>query len=68
MPPGFAPLRIGLAASAVHRAAPDGALFRLLGPLERSIREELRAELLVPASADAWVASCERRRLRRGLG
>ena len=47
MPFGFAPLRIGLAASARHRAAPDGALFRLLLPLERTIREELRAELLV---------------------
>jgi methylglyoxal synthase len=57
MPPGFAPLRIGLAASAVHRAAPDGALFRLLGPLERSIREELRAELLVLGQTyDALIA------------
>jgi methylglyoxal synthase len=46
MPLRFAPLRIGLAASAMHRAA-DGALFRLLGPLERSIRDELRAELFV---------------------
>ena len=47
MPLGLPPLRIGLAASALHRAAPNGALFRLLGPLERSIREELRAELFV---------------------
>jgi methylglyoxal synthase len=47
MPLGFPPLRIGLAASALHRSAPNGALLRLLGPLERSIREELRAELFV---------------------
>jgi methylglyoxal synthase len=47
MPLGFPPLRIGLAASARHRSIPDGALFRLLAPLERTIREELRAELLV---------------------
>jgi methylglyoxal synthase len=47
MPLGFPPLRIGLAASARHRSAPDGALFRLLAPLERTIREELRAELFV---------------------
>ena len=47
MPLGLPPLRIGLAASALHRSAPNGALFRLLGPLERSIREELRAELFV---------------------
>jgi len=47
MPLGLPPLRIGLAASALHRTAPNGALFRLLGPLERSIREELRAELFV---------------------
>jgi hypothetical protein len=47
MPLGFPPLRIGLAASARHRAIPDGALFRLLAPLERTIREELRAELLI---------------------
>jgi methylglyoxal synthase len=47
MPLGLPPLRIGLAASALHRSAPDGALLRLLGPLERSIREELRAELFV---------------------
>ena len=47
MPLGFPPLRIGLAASALHRSTPNGALFRLLGPLERSIREELRAELFV---------------------
>lgn len=44
---GFAPLRIGLAASAYHRGVPNGALFRLLAPLEHTIREELRAELLV---------------------
>src|SRR5207244_8396136 len=36
---------IGLAASALRRAAPNGALFRLFAPLERGIREELRAEL-----------------------
>jgi methylglyoxal synthase len=47
MPLGFAPLRIGLAASARHRSVPEGALFRLLVPLERTIREELRAELFV---------------------
>jgi methylglyoxal synthase len=47
MPLGFPPLRIGLAASARHRSIPDGALFRLFAPLERTIREELRAELLV---------------------
>jgi methylglyoxal synthase len=47
MPLGFPPLRIGLAASARHRSIPDGALLRLLAPLERTIREELRAELYV---------------------
>src|SRR5271170_4077227 len=47
MPLGFRPLRVGLAASARHRSIPDGALFRLLAPLERTIREELRAELFV---------------------
>ncbi len=47
MPLGFPPLRIGIAASARHRRAPDGALFRLLAPLEHTIREELRAELFV---------------------
>src|SRR5271167_869179 len=47
MPLGFPPLRIGLASSARHRSIPDGALFRLLAPLERTIREELRAELFV---------------------
>ena len=57
MPLGLPPLRIGLAASALHRAAPNGALFRLLGPLERSIREELRAELFVLGQTyDALVA------------
>jgi methylglyoxal synthase len=47
MPLGFPPLRIGLAASAQHRSIPEGAMFRLLAPLERTIREELRAELFV---------------------
>jgi methylglyoxal synthase len=47
MPLGFPPLRIGLAASALHRSAPNGALFRLLGPFEHALREELRAELFV---------------------
>ncbi len=57
MPLGLPPLRIGLAASALHRAAPNGALFRLLGPLEQSIREELRAELFVLGTTyDALVA------------
>jgi len=40
MPLGFPPLRIGLVASARHRKIPDGALLRLLAPLERTIREE----------------------------
>lgn len=58
MPLAFAPPRIGIAASARHRAAPDGALFRLLGPLERTIREELRAELFVLGqTADALAAA-----------
>jgi hypothetical protein len=57
MPLGLPPLRIGLAASVLHRAAPNGALFRLLGPLEQSIREELRAELFVLGQTyDALVA------------
>lgn len=57
MPLGLPPLRIGLAASALHRAAPNGALFRLFGPLERSIREELRAELFALGQTyDALVA------------
>jgi methylglyoxal synthase len=57
MPFGLPPLRIGLAASALHRGALNGALFRLLGPLERSIREELRAELFVLGQTyDALVA------------
>src|SRR5439155_2004980 len=46
MPFGFPSPRIGLAASTFHRSAPDGALFRLLLPLERVIREELRPEIL----------------------
>jgi methylglyoxal synthase len=58
MPLGFPPLRIGLAASARHRAAPEGAMFRLLAPLERTIREELRAELVVLGhTCDALTAS-----------
>src|SRR5947207_5645502 len=57
MPLRLPPLRIGLAASALHRAAPNGALFRLFGPLERSIREELRAELFALGQTyDALVA------------
>ena len=58
MPLGFAPLRVGLAASALHRSVPGGALFRLLEPLERAIREELRAELFVLGHTyDALAAS-----------
>jgi len=58
MPLGFPPLRIGLAASARHRSIPDGALFRLLAPLERTIREELRPELVVLGqTADALAAA-----------
>jgi methylglyoxal synthase len=45
MPLGSPSPRIGLAASALHRTAPNGALFRLLLPLERVIREELRPEI-----------------------
>ena len=60
MPLGSPSLRIGLAASALHRTAPNGALFRLLLPLERVIREELRAEIFAlgqthDALADAGV-------------
>ena len=46
MPLGLPSPRIGLAASELHRTAPDGALFRLLLPLERIVREELRPEIL----------------------
>jgi methylglyoxal synthase len=56
---GFAPLRIGLAASARHRASPNGALFRLLEPLERTIREELRAELTVLGQTGDALASAK---------
>lgn len=59
MPLGFAPLRIGLAASARHRAVPNGALFRLLSPLERAIREELRAELLVLGQTGAALTAAK---------
>jgi methylglyoxal synthase len=45
MPLGSPSPRIGLAASAFHRSSPNGALFRLLLPLERVIREELRPEI-----------------------
>ena len=41
------PLRIGLAASRLHRSGPDAALFRLLRPLEPMLRGRLRPELLV---------------------
>jgi hypothetical protein len=53
MPLGLPPLRIGLAASALHRAAPNSALFRLVTERTMCISDR--------ASADAWVASCERR-------
>ena len=51
-------LRIGLAASGLHRTAPDGALFRLLLPLERAVRDELQLEILALGQThDALVAS-----------
>jgi methylglyoxal synthase len=41
------PLRIGLAASRLHRTDPDAALFRLLEPLRAAIVDELQPELHV---------------------
>ena len=41
------PLRIGLVASRLHRQGPGAALFRLLGPLEASLRDDLAPELFV---------------------
>ncbi|MEO6567071.1 MAG: methylglyoxal synthase [Casimicrobiaceae bacterium] len=52
------PLRIGLAASRLHRTNPDAALFRLLRPLRDAIMHELRPELLaVGQTYDAIEAS-----------
>lgn len=42
-----APLRIGLAASRLHRTGADAALFRLLEPLRGAIVDELKPELYV---------------------
>lgn len=39
-------LPVGLAASALRRVAPGGALFRLLAGLEPAIRDELHVEIL----------------------
>jgi hypothetical protein len=47
------PLRIGLAASALHRAAPNSALF----PLAHRAHDVHQR----PRNADARVASCKRR-------
>ena len=41
------PLRIGLVASLVHRQSPDAALAQLIRPRQRTIVDELRAELFV---------------------
>jgi methylglyoxal synthase len=41
------PPRIGLVASRLHRRGPNAALFRLLAPLEESLRDALRPELFV---------------------
>lgn len=52
------PLRIGLAASCLHRTDPDAALFRLLQPLRDGIMHELRPELhVVGQTYDAIAAS-----------
>ena len=40
-------LRIGLVASRLHRQGPGAALFRLLAPLEASLRDELKPEFQV---------------------
>jgi methylglyoxal synthase len=51
-------LRIGLAASLLHRKAPGAALFRLLAPLEAAIRDELELEILALGQThDALVES-----------
>jgi methylglyoxal synthase len=51
------PLRIGLAASSRHRAAPGGALFRLLAMLDTAIRNELEPEILALGQTHDALAS-----------
>lgn len=52
------PLRIGLAASRLHRTGADAALFRLLEPLRDAIVDELRPELhVVGQTYDAIVGN-----------
>jgi methylglyoxal synthase len=41
------PRRIGLVASRLHRHGPNAALFRLLAPLDKALRDELKPELFV---------------------
>src|ERR1700690_1458211 len=51
-------LRIGLATSLLHRTAPAGALFRLMAPLEETIRDKLQLEILALGQThDALVES-----------
>lgn len=52
------PLRIGLAASCLHRTGADAALFRLLEPLRAAIVDELKPELhVVGQTYDAIVGN-----------